>query len=722
MEHKLKKAVLTGASSTIGLALIHKLLEEGIEKILLLQRGESAKLKYLPKDGRIDFIDCKLEELKHYAPKESGYDVFFHLGWANAAKELREDIEGQSKNVVYSCDAVEVAHKLGCHTFIGAGSQAEYGRHMEPLREDTLCLPETAYGVMKLSACHATQIICRKYGMRHIWPRILSVYGMYDNRRSVLASNILNGIQGKELAFSRGEQVWDFIYTDDVANALYFIAKKGKDGEKYPVGSGKARKLKEYIYILCEKLGKLEEMELGKIPYSDSQVMHLEADISRLQADTGWEPEVAFEDGIEKEIEFYRAEMRWGMEDDIMVSVLCTAYNHEGFIRDAIEGVLNQKVDFRYELIIHEDASTDGTREIVNQYAESYPHMIRTILQEKNQYHSCNIYQSYLFPAARGKYIAFCEGDDYWVDPTKLQKQVEFLETHDSYSMCMHNAVKLNCETGEKRLLDTFQEDGCYSQEEQVLAGLGTGFPAFASYLIRAELLKDMPDFFLASKVLDYPIRQYYANCGKIQYFKKPMSVYRASTPQSYMKKTLEDQLFYNEYTLEMIQFFEKFNLYTEKKFNSILEVKIMSDYYGFCLSIPEKEGLKKARGRGLNGDKIRECYQRLSLDYTDIGLMEVCRKSSHIFIYGASRIAPICKKQLEHKGIQVDGFAVSDGQMKPEAIEGKKVYYLSEVIEGYTDPGFVLALQPVNAVAVAEVLENKGLYNYCKPYTIGNP
>ena len=147
-----------------------------------------------------------------------------------------------------------------------------------------------------------------------------------------------------------------------------------------------------------------------------------------------------------------------------------------------------------------------------------------------------------------------------------------------------------------------------------------------------------------------------------------------------------------------------------------------MSDYYGFCLSIPEKEGLKKAQDRGLNEDKIRECYQRLSLDYTDIGLMEVCRKSSHIFIYGASRIAPICKKQLEHKGIQVDGFVVSDGQMKAEAIEGKKVYYLSEVIEGYTNPGFVLALQPVNAVAVAEVLENKGLYNYCKPYTIGNP
>ena len=84
------------------------------------------------------------------------------------------------------------------------------------------------------------------------------------------------------------------------------MAKKGRDGAIYPIGSGKARPLKEYIEILCEKLGKTEDMELGKIPYSKSQIMHLEADISELQADTGWEPKVEFEDGIVRVIEFYK--------------------------------------------------------------------------------------------------------------------------------------------------------------------------------------------------------------------------------------------------------------------------------------------------------------------------------------------------------------------------------------------------------------------------------
>lgn len=299
---------MTGASSSIGLALIRRLLGGNVEKVLLLQRGESAKLKYLPKDSRLYLVDCKLEELKDYTCEENDYDVFFHLGWANVAKEVRDDLGKQNENVMYSCDAVEVAHRLGCHSFIGAGSQAEYGRHNEALREDTLCTPEIAYGVMKLSACHATRILCRRYGMRHIWPRILSAYGLYDNRLSILASNILNSIQGRELAFSKGEQIWDFINTKDVANALYFIAKRGRDGAMYPVGSGKARPLKEYISILCEKLGRLQDMELGKVPYSDSQIMHLEADISNIQEDTGWKPEIEFADGIAEEIEFYRAE------------------------------------------------------------------------------------------------------------------------------------------------------------------------------------------------------------------------------------------------------------------------------------------------------------------------------------------------------------------------------------------------------------------------------
>lgn len=302
---QIKKAVITGGSSSVGLALIKKLLSENVE-VLLLQRKESFKRKRLPEHKLLTTEFCSLQELKDYMPKETNYDAFFHLAWIGTIKNERDSIECQMDNVIYSCDAAELAHRFGCSVFVGTGSQAEYGRHEEALRTDTLCMPENAYGVMKLCSGHASRLVCKKYGIRHIWPRILSGYGIYDNTSSVLISTILNSLHGKAPVFSKGEQIWDFIYMDDIANALFLIAEKGKDGMNYPIGSGDAKPLKEYLEILCNKLGNLHEAEFGKLSYGKDQIMHLEADVSELQRDTGWKPEVKFETGIEETIEFYK--------------------------------------------------------------------------------------------------------------------------------------------------------------------------------------------------------------------------------------------------------------------------------------------------------------------------------------------------------------------------------------------------------------------------------
>lgn len=232
------------------------------------------------------------------------------------------------------------------------------------------------------------------------------------------------------------------------------------------------------------------------------------------------------------------------MKKDIMVSVLCPTYNHEAFIGDAIEGVLSQKTEFKYELIIHEDASTDRTAEIVKEYADRYPELIRVIWQKENQFSKYDIMGKYMMPLVRGRYFALCEGDDYWTDDRKLQKQIDFLESHQDYSMCMHNAVKLDMRTGEKVLLDTFPRDGTYSQEEQIKAGLGSDFPATASYVFRTDLYLEMPSFFSEPRIIDYFLRQYYASRGKVYYFQKPMSVYRVMVLNSYKTKTVEIRRF----------------------------------------------------------------------------------------------------------------------------------------------------------------------------------
>ena len=125
--------------------------------------------------------------------------------------------------------------------------------------------------------------------------------------------------------------------------------------------------------------------------------------------------------------------------DKIKVSIRCFTYNHERFIRQCLEGVVMQKTDFRFEAIVHDDASTDNTAAIIREYAEKYPDIIKPIYETENQYSKHDGSLTRIMNAhTRGKYIAMCEGDDYWTDPYKLQKQVDFLESHPDYVMCSH--------------------------------------------------------------------------------------------------------------------------------------------------------------------------------------------------------------------------------------------------------------------------------------------
>lgn len=127
-------------------------------------------------------------------------------------------------------------------------------------------------------------------------------------------------------------------------------------------------------------------------------------------------------------------------ENPILVSVLCATYNHEKYITACLQGLVSQKANFCFEILVHDDASTDGTRDIVLGFEKQYPHLIRTICQTENRYSKNDkIYTNYIYPVARGKYFAMCEGDDYWTDLYKLQKQVDFLEHNPDYSLVYTN-------------------------------------------------------------------------------------------------------------------------------------------------------------------------------------------------------------------------------------------------------------------------------------------
>lgn len=144
---------------------------------------------------------------------------------------------------------------------------------------------------------------------------------------------------------------------------------------------------------------------------------------------------------------------------NVMVTIRCLVYNHEPYVRQCLEGFVMQKTNFRFEAIVHDDASTDGTVAIILEYAEKYPNIIKPIFQKENQYKkNFEVIRQVMDEHTQGKYIALCEGDDYWTDPYKLQKQVDFLEANSEYSMCFANAIE-HWEDGTK-------EDKCFSNVE----------------------------------------------------------------------------------------------------------------------------------------------------------------------------------------------------------------------------------------------------------------
>lgn len=206
-----------------------------------------------------------------------------------------------------------------------------------------------------------------------------------------------------------------------------------------------------------------------------------------------------------------------------LVSICCLAYNHEPYIRECLDGFMMQKTDFSFEVLIHDDASTDNTADIIREYEAKYPGIIKPIYQTENQYSKrVGVTRTFQFPRAKGKYIAMCEGDDYWIDPLKLQKQVDFLETNPEYTMHCHNATKI---FDIERVPELFNKR--LSSGELLLRDIITEWiiPT-ASIMFKKEIL---PLPIWANQVYsgDMTLALLAVSKGKIYYSSEVMSVYR---------------------------------------------------------------------------------------------------------------------------------------------------------------------------------------------------
>lgn len=314
----IKRAIVTGGTGVTGNALVKYLLNRNIEVTALVRPG-SFRSHFLPNDNPLlTVIDCSLADYDVMGGhlQQQVYDVFFHLAWdGSTGKEKvdnRNNFKLQNQNVTYALDAVELCHKLKCPVFVMTGSQAVYGRKKCSVTEEMEKKPENGYGMAKLCAEGMTRLLCKNYGIRHVWPILFSIYGPCDGTESLIDTTIRGLLRGNTLPYTKGEQQWDYLYSYDAAKALLLLAEYGKDGEAYHVANGHSIPLEEYIRTIYRVMAPGIEPRLGEVPYARNQVMYLGADITKLHADTGFVPDYTFEEGVREIIESVRLETEKG--------------------------------------------------------------------------------------------------------------------------------------------------------------------------------------------------------------------------------------------------------------------------------------------------------------------------------------------------------------------------------------------------------------------------
>jgi len=296
----MKRAVITGATGAIGMALIQLLIQSEVEVLVFCHKGSTRNAR-IPVHPLVTIGYCDLSDLSQYVDAEKKkYDVFYHFAWAGTSGSARNDMDLQVKNVQYTLDAVRLAKQLGCSRFIGVGSQAEYGRVSEAITPNTPAFPENGYGIAKLCAGQMSRLEAEKAGISHIWVRVSSVYGPYDGENTLIISTIRKLLNEDSPSFTKGEQIWDYLFSSDAAVAFMKIAEQGVDGSVYCLGGGEAKPLKEYILELGSIVNPTVEMRFGEVPYGEKQVMYLSTDISDLSKATGFIPNVSFSEGMKK--------------------------------------------------------------------------------------------------------------------------------------------------------------------------------------------------------------------------------------------------------------------------------------------------------------------------------------------------------------------------------------------------------------------------------------
>lgn len=278
-------------------------------------------------------------------------------------------------------------------------------------------------------------------------------------------------------------------------------------------------------------------------------------------------------------------------DEKIEVSIVCNAYNHEKYIKKTLESFLEQKTNFKYEILVHDDASTDDTATIIKKYEEMYPEIVKPIYQKENQYSKgINVTTTYQYPRAKGKYIAFCEGDDFWTDELKLQRQYELMEKHPEINMSAHAASAISEDKELYRIAPANQER-VFSTEE-VIKG-GGAFVSTNTLFYRKSMVTEVPEFYKYLS-LDYTLQIWGSLKGGLLYLPQCMAAYRVATPGSWTVRVSKKKELFLRHRQRVIEALKILDKETNRKYTTTIKEQIERLDFNTCLIKADIKGAKR--------------------------------------------------------------------------------------------------------------------------------
>ena len=418
---------------------------------------------------------------------------------------------------------------------------------------------------------------------------------------------------------------------------------------------------------------------------------------------------------------------------EVLLTVFCSSYNFEEYLEDAFNGFLNQITDFKFKVFVFDDASTDNSQAIIERYLDKYPELFCAYLAKENTYGKperlellYKLYDKYF----EGRYVAVCEGDDYWIDSHKLQKQVDYMEVHPECSMTVHASHWIDCVTGKEYDFHPYKETR-YLTEEEVIIQPG-GNPSTASQVFRMKDLKK-DKVFEGLSIGDYTRQLYEITKGRIYYFNDVMSTYRSCHFGSWTEKYKNDKKYNFEHRFEMFNFLEKYDEYTKCKYHRCIEKEqdsYMYDTYLMNPSISLDEYFLKLNELEIVSEKNKNIYKygryrigdivRGKYRFTEKEKREL-KRANAVLIYGCGEYSVYIRNVLEKSGIVLSGYVISDDQDEHEAIKDVKVWRLSELPYKIEDVFFIVGTGAVFGAEIRNNLKKIGAKNIYEPFSIRN-